>query len=118
MHRRGMDRIARLVAVVFALLVSPMLAAAAEAPSRTWISGVSIVSPERLDRIETGNVLIEGGRIALVDRGGKVAKPEGATEVNGEGKFLIPGLIDSHVHLASIPGAGAPRPGNPEIAHA
>ena len=117
MRRRGMERIAR-IAVTLALLVLPVIAAGAETPMRTWIAGVSIVSPESLDRIETGNVLIEGGRIALVDRGGKVAKPDGATEVNGKGKFLIPGLIDSHVHLASIPGAADPSSIKPEITQA
>jgi imidazolonepropionase-like amidohydrolase len=74
------------------------------APERTWITDVRIVSPEKLDRIENGSVLIENGRIVRVERkkGGK--KPAGATVVSGEGQFLIPGLIDSHVHLASIPG--------------
>lgn len=31
-------------------------------------------------------------------------KPVGATVVSGRGQFLIPGLIDSHIHLASVPG--------------
>ena len=38
--------------------------------------------------------------------------------MNGKGKFLIPGLIDSHVHLASIPGAADPSSIKPEIAQA
>jgi imidazolonepropionase-like amidohydrolase len=33
-----------------------------------------------------------------------VKKPAGATVVSGNGQFLIPGLIDSHVHLDSVPG--------------
>jgi hypothetical protein len=100
-----------------ALALAAALPAAADS-QRTWISDVTIVSPERLDRIERGNVLLEDGRIALVDRGGKAKKPDGATEVAGKGKFLIPGLIDSHVHLASIPGVGAPSDMNPAIAKA
>ncbi|MFZ3321287.1 MAG: amidohydrolase family protein [Usitatibacter sp.] len=112
-----MDPLAR-IAATLALLLSSVGAAGADAPTRTWIAGVSIVSPESLDRIETGNVLIDGGRIGLVDRGGKVAKPDGATEVNGKGKFLIPGLIDSHVHVTSLPGVGDPSKFKPEIAKA
>ncbi|HLX23932.1 MAG TPA: amidohydrolase family protein [Usitatibacter sp.] len=106
------------VAAVLAFLLPSLLAGAAEATQRTWISNVSIMSPEKLDRIEAGNVLIEDGRIALVDRGGKAAKPPGATVVDGKGKFLVPGLIDSHVHVTSLPGVGDPSRFKPEIAKA
>jgi imidazolonepropionase-like amidohydrolase len=106
-------------ALAFSLALTVLPAGAAEAPNpRTWISDVTIVSPEKLDRIERGNVLIEDGRIARVDRGGHSAKPSGATEISGKGKFLIPGLIDSHVHLASIPGVAEPSQMKPEIARA
>jgi imidazolonepropionase-like amidohydrolase len=104
---------------VIALCLSGCAATfATEAPRGTWISDVMIVSPEKLDRVEKGNVLIEGGRIARVDRGGHSAKPAGATEVSGAGKFLIPGLIDSHVHLASLPGAADPAQVKPGIVKA
>lgn len=73
---------------------------------RIWITGVTIVSPENLDHIEKGNVLIEDGRIASVDRNLKAKKPMGATVIDGRGQYLIPGLMDSHVHVSSIPGLG------------
>jgi imidazolonepropionase-like amidohydrolase len=94
---------------LFAVLTvadSPSSAAA----NRTWISDVTIISPERLDRIETGSVLIEGGRIVSVERKRGAKKPAGVTVVSGEGQFLIPGLVDSHVHLASLPGIGLDQP--------
>jgi imidazolonepropionase-like amidohydrolase len=72
--------------------------------SATWITDVTIISPERLDRIEKGNVLIENGLIIRVERNQTAKQPTGAAVVSGRGQFLIPGLIDSHVHLASIPG--------------
>jgi imidazolonepropionase-like amidohydrolase len=75
-----------------------------QAPHRTWLTDVRIISPEKLDHIEKGSVLIENGRIVRVERKKGAKKPAGATVVSGEGQFLIPGLIDSHVHLASIPG--------------
>ncbi|HSY63031.1 MAG TPA: amidohydrolase family protein [Terriglobales bacterium] len=75
-----------------------------QAPDRTWITDVTIISPEKLDHIEKGSVLIENGHIVRVERGQEAKKPAGATVVSGEGQFLIPGLIDSHVHLASVPG--------------
>jgi imidazolonepropionase-like amidohydrolase len=72
--------------------------------SRTWITDVTIISPENLDHVGQGSVLIEDGRIIRVERKKGAKKPAGATVVSGKGEFLIPGLIDSHVHLASVPG--------------
>jgi imidazolonepropionase-like amidohydrolase len=43
-------------------------------------------------------VVVEGPRIARVT-GDAVAPPAGATVIDGRGKYLIPGLIDVHVHL-------------------
>jgi imidazolonepropionase-like amidohydrolase len=71
---------------------------------RTWIADVTIISPENLNHIEKGSVLIENGRIVRVERRKGAKAPADATIVSGKGQFLIPGLIDSHVHLASVPG--------------
>ena len=46
-------------------------------------------------------VLIVGNRIKAIGEKGKVSIPKGATIINGEGKYLIPGLWDAHVHLNS-----------------
>jgi len=35
--------------------------------------------------------------------------------INGSGKFLIPGLIDSHIHIAGAGGEGGPASRTPEI---
>lgn len=97
----------KILAIKFALLLPVAAIAQAapnQAPDRTWITDVNIISPETLDHAEKGSVLIESGRIVSVERGNGVKTPAGATVVSGEGQFLIPGLIDSHVHLVSIPG--------------
>jgi imidazolonepropionase-like amidohydrolase len=75
-------------------------------PDRVWISDATIISPENLERIEKGNVLVEDGHIARVERMQKANRPDGAIVVSGSGQYLIPGLMDSHVHLSSIPGMG------------
>jgi imidazolonepropionase-like amidohydrolase len=72
--------------------------------SRVWITNVFIVSPENLDHIEKGSVLIENGHIAKVERNQNAKRIADAEVVDGNGQYLIPGLIDSHVHLASVPG--------------
>jgi hypothetical protein len=96
----------KILAIAFAWLLPAAIAQAApnQEPDRIWITDVNIISPEKLDHIEKGSVLIDNGRIVRVERKKGAKKPTGATVVSGEGQFLIPGLIDSHVHLASIPG--------------
>ena len=94
-------------AVVLTLLFSvPAFADSGsnQSTNQVWITDVIIVSPESLDHIGKGSVLIENGRIARVERSKKAKKPAGATIISGNGQYLIPGLIDSHVHLASVPG--------------
>src|ERR1700758_2530210 len=93
-------------------------AATQPASQRIWITDVTIVSPENLAHLAKGSVLIENGRIARVERTPSAKAPAGTTVVSGEGGFLIPGLIDSHVHLASVPGVPLDMNLNPDGAHA
>ena len=44
-----------------------------------------------------GTVLVEDGRITAL--GADVAAPEGAEVVDAQGRWVLPGLIDAHVHL-------------------
>ena len=47
---------------------------------------------------ERQTVVISQGRIAAIG-GSTVAVPAGAQEVAGEGRTLLPGLMDAHIHL-------------------
>jgi imidazolonepropionase-like amidohydrolase len=46
------------------------------------------------------SVLLRGGRIAAIGPAAEVIAPTGAVQIDGTGKFLMPGLIDLHVHLS------------------
>jgi imidazolonepropionase-like amidohydrolase len=46
-----------------------------------------------------GSVVVKDGKIA--DLGEKVAIPQGATIIDGNGQYLIPGIIDCHSHIAA-----------------
>jgi imidazolonepropionase-like amidohydrolase len=48
--------------------------------------------------IEKGTILIRNGKIAAV--GKDVAVPAGAQVIDGNGKFVMPGIIDAHSHSA------------------
>jgi imidazolonepropionase-like amidohydrolase len=74
--------------------------AADNAPRGVVISDVTVVSPESEKAREHVHVRLVDGKIAeLSDR-----PLRGETEIDGKGRFLVPGLIDSHVHLAVEPG--------------
>ena len=69
----------------------------------TVISDVTVISPERSAPLEHAFVQIENGRITAVG-----TRPlKGDLQIDGHGKFLIPGLIDSHTHLRNMPGMNA-----------
>jgi imidazolonepropionase-like amidohydrolase len=86
------------------LALSLLICAQASAGQQTWITNVKLVSPEKLDRIDKGSVLIEDERIVRVERGTRTKAPKGARIIDGKGGYLTPGLIDSHVHLFAVPG--------------
>lgn len=71
---------------------------------RTWIVGATVISPERADDGRKLNVLIEGDRIAAIAEALPPGAAQGAVIIDAAGSFLIPGLIDSHVHLRTVPG--------------
>jgi imidazolonepropionase-like amidohydrolase len=54
--------------------------------------------------IRNGAVLMENGKIVAV--GQTVTAPEGALVIDGQGKFVTPGLIDTHSHLGVYPAPG------------
>jgi imidazolonepropionase-like amidohydrolase len=49
--------------------------------------------------IDKGSVVLQDGKIVAV--GAKVNIPAGATIIDGTGKYVIPGIIDCHSHIAS-----------------
>lgn len=61
------------------------------------IRDVTVVSPDRETPLTAAHVLVRDGRIAAVST--IPLEVVGARIIEGRGRFLIPGLIDSHVHL-------------------
>ena len=46
---------------------------------------------------------LQGERIVAVSAPGeKTEIPAGAVRIDGRGKFVVPGLIDAHVHLVHV----------------
>jgi imidazolonepropionase-like amidohydrolase len=86
------------VALLAASVVSTSLSAQSIA-----VTGVTIVDPSvaasRQAAMVNQTVVVRNGVIQTVGPSSAVAIPRGARLVDGRGKFLMPGLWDSHVHF-------------------
>lgn len=47
-------------------------------------------------------IIIRGSRIDLVSQKGRTAIPTGATVIQADGKFILPRLIDAHLHYSGF----------------
>src|SRR5205085_1241380 len=102
-----------LAVVVFAA------AAAAQAENVIAIHDATILTVSH-GRIEHGTVLIRGAKIAAVGPNGSVTIPAGAQVIEAAGKFVLPGIVDTHSHTAvegsvneiSLPNTGMVRIGD------
>lgn len=84
-------------AIALALLLA--VSQAATAASSLVIENVAIVDVERGEVVAPRVVVITDGRITAVEKPGAHPLPPGAQRVDGRGGYLMPGLIDMHVHV-------------------
>jgi imidazolonepropionase-like amidohydrolase len=70
----------------------------------TAIVGATVYDGEG-GRIENGTVILGDGKVQTVG-GADTAIPEGATRIDGRGKWVTPGIIDVHSHLGDYPSPG------------
>ena len=87
----------RLLAGLGAIALAVAAPVAAQAPA-ILIEGVTVIDGTGRAPMPNASVLIQGDRIASVSAGA-ITPPAGATRIDGRGKYLIPGLIDVHIHL-------------------
>jgi imidazolonepropionase-like amidohydrolase len=70
----------------------------------TAITGATLYDGEG-GRIENGTIVMVDGRIQAVG-GPDTPIPEGATRIDGRGRWVTPGVIDVHSHLGDYPSPG------------
>lgn len=75
------------------------------APAVTAFTNVTVIPVETEGALRGQTVVVRGDRIEAVGPVGLVPVPDGATTVDGTGRFLTPGLVDAHVHLDPFVGA-------------
>ena len=79
------------------------------------ITHVAVLPMDRERVLADQTVLIRGDRIVAVGPAGAVPLPAEARRVDGRGRFLIPGLVDAHLHL--VEERRVPRPLDDAIRH-
>ena len=85
----------------YALLFTLSLCISADLHADLLIKNVRIINKEGVVS-EPSNVYIQGGSITTI---AKAIKAQPSDQIlDGRSRFLIPGLIDSHVHLTGVPG--------------
>jgi Tol biopolymer transport system component/imidazolonepropionase-like amidohydrolase len=70
------------------------------APTGTFvIKGARVVSMKGDEVLENADVVVSGNRIKAVGPSGQAVVPADAQVLDGHGKTVIPGLIDTHAHM-------------------
>jgi imidazolonepropionase-like amidohydrolase len=86
--------------VAVTALLAPALHAQAAKPAAAapiLIKNATVMTVTRGTLVNT-DVLLSGGKIAQV--GKNLATPNGATVIDATGKYVMPGIIDPHSHMA------------------
>ena len=62
------------------------------------IENVTLIDGTGRPSVAGASVLVDGDRISRIARG-SIDAPRGTNRIDGSGKFLMPGLMDMHIHL-------------------
>ncbi len=79
----------------FSILFIPLLVMAADPPMVVQNANILTVTKGTIK----GSIVVENGKIKEI--GEKVLIPPGAKIVDASGQFILPGIIDSHSHIAA-----------------
>jgi imidazolonepropionase-like amidohydrolase len=88
------------LARVMVALLPALFSASAEAQQGggLLIQDVTLIDGTGRPAMDSMSILVQGDRIVKVARG-RIDTPPNARRIDGHGKYLIPGMIDVHIHL-------------------
>ncbi|CAN5758094.1 hypothetical protein BH11GEM1_BH11GEM1_05010 [soil metagenome] len=84
--------------VACAVMATPALQAQTVKPVAPILIRNATVMTVTRGTLANTDVLLSGGKIAQVGKG--IAAPAGAMVIDGTGKYVMPGIIDPHSHMA------------------
>ncbi|MGW8763410.1 amidohydrolase family protein [Streptomyces sp. NPDC055815] len=65
------------------------------------IGGGTLLDPATGEVTENAVVVIERGTVRAAGREGTVTVPQGITALDADGHWVLPGLVDAHIHLST-----------------
>src|ERR1044071_1738080 len=89
---------------LFCLLLASILTAQAPQAGLIVIQGATVITGTGSPAIRNATILIDGGRIRDIGPRNEVRVPGMAQAIDARGKWIIPGLIDAHVHFSQSGG--------------
>ena len=95
----------RFALVLFVAIVALTAQPATQTPPAIAFTNVTVIPMDRDRSLSDQTVVVRGDRIVAMGRSADTTVPDGATRIDGRGKFLMPGMAEMHAH---IPGGKAP----------
>src|SRR5215468_2477914 len=100
---------------ILGILTALLVFSGASNPGQTVTSagakafvGARIIDGPGKPAIENATLIVRDGRVEAVGPASAVKPPAGAQTINMAGKFIIPGLISTHVHVSDVQGLRPP----------
>ena len=87
--------------LALATWIGPAHAGTLPARQKIAITEVTVIDVEHGRSIGPRTVLVDAGRIVAIANP-RAVLPTGAQRIDGRGRFLIPGMVDMHVHLFNL----------------
>lgn len=100
---------------LFTVAFAAVAAAAGASPGLAQQAGtvafenVNVLPMDRETVLTDHTVIVRDGRIEAVGPAASTPVPDGATRVDGTGKYLLPGLAEIHAHIPGIQAGGENR---------
>lgn len=79
------------------------------------LQNATIIDGTGAEPMENQTLVLKNGKISTIFESGSEATPADAFVMDLSGRYIIPGLIDSHVHLGTFPSSVDDRAGNEKL---
>ncbi|MEN6310475.1 MAG: hypothetical protein ABFD80_02935, partial [Acidobacteriota bacterium] len=88
--------------LILAFLCLPAIGSFGQNEGVTVISGGILIDGTGRAPVAGVSIVIENGRIVGIRPAGSFIIPQGTHVIDASGRFILPGLIDTHVHLELV----------------
>ncbi len=101
-RRKLVGWLATAVTMLPAVVVAPVVAQPEPSRQVLVIEGGTLIDGNGGAPLRDAVIVIRGNRFESVSRKGSATYPAGATVIDAQGKTILPGLIDAHLHYSGF----------------